>query len=246
MNFVAIDGSPHGEQGNTSLLLERFVSGALEAGASVERVPLRSLRVEPCCTRMVCWYKTPGVCIHGDDATDIIERMALADVWVLSTPVHVGSMTQLMVRFMERTVMLMSPLFEIDAGMTRHVGSPYATDKMVVLISTCGYYEESAFEPLLCQVKDLARSHHRRFAGALLRPHGLALKYMQSNGLEVGDILNAAQHAGGQLVRTGTFREQTLREVSRPLLPQGDFVAMMNSAFERRMGCRPGKTPGGR
>ncbi|NLE94300.1 MAG: flavodoxin family protein [Dehalococcoidia bacterium] len=244
MNVIALDASPHGEQGNTSLVLERFVAGVIEGGASVERVSLRSLRVEPCCSRMVCWYKTPGFCIHEDDATEIIQRMALADVWVLSSPVHVGGMTELAVRFMERTVMLMSPMFEVHDGITRHVGSPDAETRAVVLVSTCGYYEVAAFDSLVGQVRDLTRSHHRRFAGALLRPHGLALKFMQANGVDVRDVLDAAQRAGGELVRTGGLSDEVLRAVRRPLLPQDDFVALMNSAFERRMGCRPGNTPG--
>lgn len=244
MKMLVIDGSPHGEKGNTALLLERFVAGATEGGADVDFVAARTLRVEPCCCRMVCWYKTPGFCIHKDDAVSVIDRMSAADVWVLSTPVHVGGMTELMVRLLERTVMLLSPLFEIHDGATRHVASPYAVEKSVVLVSTCGYYEESAFESLVCQVKDLTRSHHRRFAGALLRPHGLALNYMQANGIDVDDVLMAARQAGEELARTGVFSAETLRIVSRPLLSQEDFVRLMNSAFERRMGCRPGNTPG--
>jgi len=244
MKITVVDGSPHGEQGNTAMLLDRFVVGAMESGAEVDRVAARTLRLEPCCCRMVCWYKTPGFCIHDDDATDVISRMASADVWVLSTPVHVGGMSEVMVRFLERTVMLLSPMFEIHDGRTRLVASPYLTEKSVVLVSTCGYYEPSAFEALVCQVKDLSRSHHRQFSGALLRPHGLALKFMQANGIEVGDVLDAAQRAGQELVRTGRFNADTLRVVSRPLMSQEDFVLLMNSAFERRMGCRPGNTPG--
>jgi multimeric flavodoxin WrbA len=244
MKIMAIDGSPHGESGNTTLLLERFVSGALEAGAEVERVGVHSLRIEPCCSRMACWYRTPGVCIHRDDISDIMPRLAEADAWVLSTPVHVGGMTESMVRFMERTVVLLSPMFEIHEGHTRHVASPYGMHKSVALISTCGYYEESAFESLVSQARDVTRSHHRRFAGALLRPHGLALRFMQANGVDVRDVLEAAHTAGVELATSGTFGDDTLRAVSRPLLSQEDFVAMMNSAFERRMGCRPGHTPG--
>ena len=244
MKIVAIDGSPHGEQGNTALLLERFVLGAIESGAEVERVDARTLHVESCCSRMVCWYKTPGFCIHKDDMTALVDRMAAADVWVLSTPVHLGGMTGLMMRLMERTVMLLSPMFEVHDGCTRHVVSPCVTEKSVVLISTCGYYEASAFDSLVSQVRDLTRSHHRRFVGALLRPHGLALKFMQANGIDVRDVLGAAQRAGEELVRDGMFNEETLRAVRRPLMPQGEFVLMMNSAFERRMGCRPGSTPG--
>ena len=244
MRIIAIDGSPHGEQGNTALLLERFLCGAIEAGAAVERVSARALQVETCCSKMVCWYRTPGVCVHRDDMTDLVARMAAADVWVLSTPVHVGGMTEQMVRLMERTVMLLSPMFEVHDGHTRHVASPYAMERSVALISTCGYYEESAFESLIAQAKDLSRSHHRRFVGSLLRPHGLALKFMQANGIDVRDVLDAAQRAGQELVRAGRFNEETLRAVSRPLMSQEEFVSMMNSAFERRMGCRPGNTPG--
>ena len=244
MKIVAIDGSPLGDKGNTALLLDQFVAGAAAAGAEVERGPARDMRIEPCCSRMPCWYRTPGVCIHKDDMSELVYRMAAADVWILSTPVHIGGMTELMVRLMERTVMLLSPMFEVSEGRTRHVASPLQAGKSVALISTCGYYEESAFDPLVAQVKDLARSHHRRFAGALLRPHGLALKYMQANGLDVQDVLDAAFDAGGEMVRAGEFSAQTTRAVSRPLLTQEEFVDMMNSAFLRRLGCQPGNTPG--
>jgi hypothetical protein len=67
---------------------------------------------------------------------------------------------------------------------------------------------------------------------------------MQANGVDVRDVLEAAHTAGVELATSGTFGDDTLRAVSRPLLSQEDFVAMMNSAFERRMGCRPGHTPG--
>ncbi len=244
MKITAIDGSPNGERGNTALLLERFVAGAMEAGAEVERVAAYKMHVEPCCGRMVCWYRTPGVCIHHDDMTDLIDRMAAADVWVLATPVHLGGMSEGMVRLMERTVMLLSPMFEVKDGRTAHVGSPGTKDKLVVLISTSGFYEESAFTSLLAQVEDMSRSHHRRLVGALLRPHGLALRFMQSNGLDVGEVLDAAGRAGAELVREGSIGEATLKAVRQPLLERDDFVRMMNSAFERRMGCRPGRTPG--
>ena len=244
MKIIAIDGSPNGERGNTALLLERFVAGAMEAGGEVERVAPYKMRIEPCCSRMVCWYRTPGVCIHHDDMTDLVDRMAAADVWVLSTPVHLGGMSEGMVRLMERTVMLLSPMFEVKDGRTGHVSSPYASDKSVVLISTSGFYEDAAFTSLVAQVEDMSRSHHRRLAGVLLRPHGLALRFMQSNGLDVGGVLDAARRAGTELVRDGSVREETLKAVRQPLLERDDFVRMMNSAFERRMGCQPGRTPG--
>ncbi len=244
MKMIAIDGSPHGARGNTALLLDEFIQGARAEGADVERVSAASLNAEKCCGRMVCWYRNPGVCIHADDVNELVDRMAWADVWVLSTPVHLGGMTEQMVRVMERTVRLLSPCFEIHDSRTRHITSPYASGKSVVLISTCGYYEETAFSPLVSQVEDLSWSHHRRFVGALLRPHGLALRYMQENGIDVRRVLDAARIGGQELVRDGALSATTLEAIRQPLLTQEEFVLMMNAAFERRMGCQPGRTPG--
>jgi len=245
MRILAIDGSPNMERGNTALLLERFVAGAINAGATVEKVSVYAMNIERCEGRMKCWYSTPGVCIHKDDAADAIDRLGAADVAVLSTPVHVGGMTEGMVRLMERVMPLLSPYFEVgEDGRTRHVLSPHGGDRSVVLVSTCGYYEEEAFESLLCQVKDLSRSLGRRFAGALLRPHGLALRFMKSVGYDVDDILQAAENAGVELVRDGGMKAATLAAIRRPLMTQDEFVEMMNSAFDRRLGCQPGRTPG--
>lgn len=138
--------------------------------------------------------------------------------------------------------MLLSPHYEVgDDGRTRHVTSPHATDRMMVLITTCGLYEEEALAPLVAQVEDLSRSHGMRFAGALLRPHGLALRFMKSNGLDVEDVLQAAHDAGMELVRTGLMSEKTLQKVRRPLISRDDFIAMMNGAFDRRLGCQGGR-----
>jgi multimeric flavodoxin WrbA len=245
MRLLALDASPCGERGNTALVLERLLAGAVEAGATVDRVALYGLRIEPCVACHNCWYRTPGVCVHDDDMSELLDKLAVADIWVFSCPIHVGGMTEGLVRAMERTLPLLSPFFELrNDGRTGHRTSPLNGDRMTMLVSTSGYWEVEAFGSLVAQIEDLSRSHGRRFAGALLRPHGLALKYMHAKGLDVGDVLDAARRAGVELVRDGAFGIDTLRAVSRPLLPQEDFIALMNSAFERRMGCQPGRTPG--
>ena len=59
------------------------------------------------------------------------------------------------------------------------------------------------------------------FAGALLRPHGPALKGMLEGGAPVDDIFEAAKEAGRQLVKDGKMSDETLKVVSRELLPLG-------------------------
>ncbi len=245
MKILALDGSPNMERGNTALLLERFLTGAIDAGGEVERFAAYGMHVERCEARMKCWYSMPGVCIHNDDVSKMLDRLGTSDLLVLSTPVHVGGMTEGMVRLMERVMPLLSPYFEVgDDGRTRHVIPTDAVKRKLILVSTCGYYEEEAFEPIVCQARDLSRSLGRRFAGALIRPHGLALKFMQAAGYDVDDVLQAAEAAGRELVGYGEMKESTLAAVRRPLMTQDEFVAMMNSAFDKRLGCQPGRTPG--
>ena len=224
------------------MLLERYLAGAAEAGAEVERVSAYKLKMEPCCVRMTCWYRTFGACIYKDEASELMERMAQADAWVLASPVHVGGMTHGLIRVLERSIMLLSPYYEVgEDGRSRHVTSPHSRDRKMVLVSTCGFYEEDAFAPLVAQVEDLSHSHGMRFAGALLRPHGLALRFMKAHGLDVEDVLRAAYDAGMELVQTGSMSDETLNRVRQPLMSQEDFIAMMNSAFDRRLACSGGQ-----
>jgi len=51
-----------------------------------------------------------------------------------------------------------------------------------VLVSSCGFWEMDNFDPLLAHMKAKCRNANREFAGALLRPHGPALKPMASKG----------------------------------------------------------------
>ena len=55
--ILAIYGSPR-RQGNSSLLLDKAVEGALEAGAEVEKLVLRDLKMAPCLEIYAC--KTPA------------------------------------------------------------------------------------------------------------------------------------------------------------------------------------------
>jgi len=47
VKILAIYGSPR-RKGNTALLLQNSVKGAIEAGAEVEEVMLRDLKMSPC------------------------------------------------------------------------------------------------------------------------------------------------------------------------------------------------------
>lgn len=98
-----------------------------------------------------------------------------------------------------------------------------------------GLWELYNFDPLIVHMKAMYKNTSREFAGALLRPHGSALSYMQREGLPVADIIEAAKEAGRQLVRNGQVSSKTLKTISRELLPLEMYVQEVNKGFTKAL-----------
>jgi hypothetical protein len=101
-----------------------------------------------------------------------------------------------------------------------------------VLVSNCGFWEKENFQPLLVHMEAICKNVRREFAGALLRPHGPALKPMLDRGLPVGDVVEGAREAGRQLAAYGRMDPEILDVVSRDLMPRDLYVNGMNTRFE--------------
>ena len=88
--ILAIYGSPRRE-GNTSLLLRKAVKGALDAGAAVEEIILRDLKMSPCLEIYGC--KKTGRCAIQDDFQQIYDKLDQCDGLMLATPVFFYSVS---------------------------------------------------------------------------------------------------------------------------------------------------------
>ena len=87
---LIISSSPR-KGGNSDLLCDEFMKGALEAGNEVEKIVLKDKTVHPCTGCSVCsMYGKP--CPQKDDAAEIVETMIAADVIVMATPVYFYTM----------------------------------------------------------------------------------------------------------------------------------------------------------
>lgn len=82
MNVLAFNSSPKMEKGNTALILNPFLEGMREAGAEVELLYIKKLKIAPCLGCFSCWLKTPGECVQKDDVQQIIPKMREADIVV--------------------------------------------------------------------------------------------------------------------------------------------------------------------
>jgi multimeric flavodoxin WrbA len=83
-NIIAIYGSPR-RKGNTTALLKRAVQGASDAGARVEEIVLRDLKMSPCLEIYGC--KKTGRCIINDDFQKVHDQMAASDGLMLASPI---------------------------------------------------------------------------------------------------------------------------------------------------------------
>lgn len=83
---LILSGSPR-RAGNSDLLCDRFMDGAVEAGNQVEKINVASRKIGYC---RACYYckNHAGACAIKDDMAEILDKMLAADVIVMASPVY--------------------------------------------------------------------------------------------------------------------------------------------------------------
>jgi multimeric flavodoxin WrbA len=220
MKVLAINGSPHMENGNTAMILDPFLKGMKEAGANVDLYYTRKLKIGPCNGDMSCWFKNPGKCGQEDDMQMLLPKFKEADVVVWASPVYYAGITGPLKNLMDRQL----PLHTFGESSTKK--------QKVVLVSTSGFWGISMFDPLIAQMKALyARPDvNTEFVGALLRPGADAMKeLMNSDGkAALNSVFEAAKEAGRQLVKEGKISQQTIDEVAKKLLSDEEYEKIVS------------------
>ncbi len=97
--LLAIYGSPR-RGGNTATLLNAAVAGAEEAGADVQKVVLRDLKMSPCLEIYGC-QKT-GRCAINDDFQQLYDDMLASDGIMLASPIMFYTVSAHTKIFMDR------------------------------------------------------------------------------------------------------------------------------------------------
>ena len=82
--ILAIHGSPR-RNGNTAHLLRQAVRGARDAGAEVEEVVLRDLKMSPCLEIYGC--KKTGRCVIQDDFQQLHDKLLACRGLMLASPI---------------------------------------------------------------------------------------------------------------------------------------------------------------
>jgi putative NADPH-quinone reductase len=223
MKVLALNSSPRGEgQSKTELMLSHLAQGMREAGGNVETISLRSKKVKNCIGCYTCWTKTPGVCIHKDDMTnELYPKWLAADLVVYGTPLYHFTVNATMKAFIERTLPVIEPFFELHGEQTWH---PLRhRHPAVVMLSVAGFPEDSVFDQLSSWANFLFRPV---LAAEIYRPfaEGLTVPVFAEKGKEV---LGAVTQAGRELVRSGKVSPQTLARIKRPIAEDKGVIQKM-------------------
>jgi len=236
MKITAFNGSPRGRNSNTAIMVEEFLKGAEEAGASAEQIYLSEKKIGFCRGCFNCWTVTPGKCVIKDDMDELLAKVMKSDLIVMATPLYVDGVTALLKAFMDRFLPLLDPHFEKDNnGEWRHTGR-FEKYPDIMVISNCGMSGRDNFQPLKLHFRRVARNMHSVVAaeiyleaGELLRNTSVVLKPLISN------YRKHLRRAGEELVTSGSISEKTAAHLAKPMLKDRFYMREANRYWDREL-----------
>jgi multimeric flavodoxin WrbA len=98
---LLLSASPR-KGGNSDMLCDQFMLGAREAGNHVEKINLQDKKINFCLGCLDC-QRNGGVCVQNDDMHEILDKMVLADVLVMATPIYFYNMDAQLKVLIDRT-----------------------------------------------------------------------------------------------------------------------------------------------
>jgi len=196
------------------MMLNHLVEGMREAGADVEVVHLRQKKIKYCIGCFTCMTKTPGMCVHKDDMTnELFPKWLESDLVVYATPLFHHTVNAPMKTFIERTFPICEPFLEQDKN-GRWVHPQRHEYPEAVVLSVCGFPEESAFEVLSHYVNFLFHGEDRKLVAEIYRTAAEAIIRKKD---KLDDILDATRQAGRELVESMAISPQTMARIKQPI-----------------------------
>ena len=98
---LVISASPR-KGGNSDTLCDEFMKGAIDSGNTVEKIFLRDKKINYCTGCGFCNTNNYTACSQKDDMALILDKMVIADVIVMATPVYFYTMDGQMKTFIDR------------------------------------------------------------------------------------------------------------------------------------------------
>ena len=225
MKVLALNSSPRGDgQSKTELLLTSLIEGMRLTRADVEVVDLRKKIIKNCIGCFSCWTKTPGKCILKDDMSDeLFTKWAEVDLAVYATPLYHFTLNATMKAFIERTLPMLHPFFEIHDDKTHH---PLRIEPpRTVFLSVAGFPEDIVFQQLSSWVKHV---FGKNLIAEIYRPSAELLTVPFCSG-KVKDILDATRQAGRELIEYNKISQACMTRITQPIMGNKETGAVLTN-----------------
>lgn len=98
---LILSGSPR-KQGNSDILCDEFLKGAVQSGNYVEKIRVSDKNIGYCRGCYAC--RQNGKCAIDDDMAEILQKIIDCDVLVLASPVYFYSVSAQLKAVLDRTV----------------------------------------------------------------------------------------------------------------------------------------------
>jgi len=233
VKITIFNGSPRAENGNTHVMVRAFMKGARKGGAEVENVFLAKKEINPCRGCFSCWLKTPGECVIKDDMAELLKKFAGSDIVVFATPLYVDNVTGIMKNFMDRLIPGGDPHFEKDEGGECAHLMRFEKRVKLVVISNCGFPEQSHFQVLELLFKRVARNMRTEVIGEIYRGGGAILK---DAPLILKPVISKykklLQKAGKEIVENQRLSKETRLKLEKPFMSDDRYIAGANEYFD--------------
>lgn len=234
-NIVVFDGGPRNTKfSKTTFMVNHFCKGAKSAGAKIEYIKLKDMKINPCTGCYTCWTKTPGECIFDDDMTDLRLKFRKADLIIFASPLYIFNVTGIMKNFLDRILPNMKPYMVIEDGETKHPHR-YPEDKQqgFVVFSAAGFPEvDHNFDGL----KGMFRCLHSHFENSFLMGEfympGAELIAQPVYAERRSKIEKMCFNAGGQVVKEGKINKEFMEAVSDVEITQKKFQEQADYFWE--------------
>jgi putative NADPH-quinone reductase len=215
-------------------MVNHFCRGAKSAGAEVEYVKLKDMKINSCTGCYTCWTKTPGECIFQDDMSDLRLKFREADLIIFASPLYIFNVTGIMKNFLDRTLPNLKPYMLIENGETRHPHR-YPQDKQqgFVVFSAAGFPEvENNFDGLKAMFRCLHSHSEKSFLmGEFFMP-GAELISQPVYAERRLKVEEACYHAGEQVVKEGKINREFMEVVSDVEITQKKFQEQADYFWE--------------
>ena len=224
---MIINGSARTEKGHTAFVLTPFIKGMKKAGAKVELVYPKNLKILPCTGCFKCWGETIGDCFINDDMQEIYPKLKEADLLILAIPVYIP-LPGMMQNFINRLCPLIEPLLEFRNGRTRAKFHDDVNISKIVGVITGGWWEIENLSIVIKILEEIALNTSTEFSGAILRPH---THYLRGETEINRKILSTLETIGEKLVRDGKLDNEDLQYISQPLVNKEEYIKILNKNY---------------